>query len=130
MQDKELQKKLMLLGNEHAPPDQRSKAWAACTFKDRGFMGFTKRTAWEYSKGDYFLYEDLVQEVFLAVREAAKDYRPKGSAHEWRKEITVHVIFDIYRKKKRRDGIVRTIRFTPGSGIEDVLGDDPHLPPD
>ncbi len=117
------------MGDSNASPEQRSRAWDASTIGDAGYVSFTRREAGSYAKGDWALCEDLVQDAFLKVRESAKSYRPNGSAHQWRKRVTVHAIYDAYRKKKRRDNIVRTIRFTLGSGIEDVLGDDPNLPP-
>ena len=129
MKDKDLQKYLQIMGDSNASPGQRSKAWDASTVGDAGYVSFTRREAGSYAKGDWALCEDLVQDAFLKVRESAKSYRPNGSAHQWRKEVTVHAIYDIYRKKKRRDNIVRTIQFTPGSGIEKFLGDDPHFPP-
>lgn len=130
MKEKELKKQLMTMGESETSLEQKSRAWGASTIGDAGYIAFTYRTAKSYSKGDAFFCEDLVQEAYLKVGESAKHYRPSGSAHQWRKEVTVHSIIDEYRKRKRREGIVRTIRFTPGSGIEKVLGDDPSFPPD
>jgi DNA-directed RNA polymerase specialized sigma24 family protein len=130
MEDNDLQKHLLTMGDSSASPEQVSRAWDASTIGDAGYASFVYKTAKSYAKGDWALCEDLVHEAYLKVREAAKRYRPRGSAHQWRKTVTLNAMKDAYRKKKRRDNIVRTIRFTPGSGIEDFLGDEPHFPPE
>ena len=124
-----LQKLLMIAGDSNACPDKRREAWRASTIYDSGYAAFTYRLAKSYSKGDTFFCEDLVNEVYVAVRVASKGYRPIGSAHQWRKDITIHAMYDIYRKKKRREKIVKTMGFSSVYDIEDFIGDDPHLNP-
>ena len=125
-----LQKQLMIVGDSNAPADKKREAWEACTVGDDGYAAFTYRLAKSYSKRDSSLCDDLVQETYLKVGEAAKKYRPVGSAHGWRKVVTQRAMFDIYRTKKSREEKVRTMGYSAVYDIEKFIGDDPHLPSD
>ena len=129
MDDRILQKHLLTMGDPTSSVEARKAAWSACTYEDTGFKCYLQGEAWSFAKGDYQTYEDLIQSVYLRIGEVAHSYTQKGSAHQWRKTVARSSMLDWNRREERRRGIVLQDRYTPGSGIEDFMGDDPQFPP-
>ena len=129
MTDDELSDLLLTLGSPNTTESRKEEAWLLCTIDDEGYINFVKREYLKRNYNDYYDWEDMVQEVCIKIRLSAHEYKAIRTAHGWRRKVTINLIKDKMKTPNRRANIVTTIRFIPGTGIEDLLGDDPSFPP-
>ena len=127
--DDKLSALLLTLGSPDTTESRKEEVWRLCTFEDKGYINFAKREYLKRNYNDYYDWEDMVQEVCIKIRLSAHEYKAIGTAHGWRSKVTINFIKDKMKTPDRRENNVKTIRFIPGTGIEDLLGDDPNLPP-
>jgi hypothetical protein len=129
MSDDELSDLLLILGSPKTIDGIKREAWRLCTIDDWGYINFVKREYFKRNNNDCYDWEDMVQEVCIKIRLSAHEYKAIGTAHGWRSKVTINFIKDKMKTPNRRAEKHKTIRFIPGTGIEDFLGDDPNLPP-
>jgi RNA polymerase sigma-70 factor (ECF subfamily) len=63
------------------------------------------------SLGDWQLAEDVVQEGFLRVHRAARNYRPESKFSTWFYRIVVNLCMDQLRRRQRQTALAGTIQF-------------------
>ncbi len=68
--------------------------------------------------GDLYLAQDLAQEVFLRVFQAAPKFKPKAKVSSWIFKIAYNLSVNELRRRKRRDDF----RSEISAGNRDVLG--------
>jgi|GEM_PF-2526690 hypothetical protein len=129
MTDDELSDLLLTLGSANTTESRKEEAWLLCTIDDEGYINFVKREYLKRNYNDYYDWEDMVQEVCIKIRLSAHEYKAIRTAHGWRRKVTINFIKDKMKTPDRRENNVKTIRFMPRTGIEDLLGDDPSFPP-
>ena len=129
MTDDELSDLLLTLGSANTTESRKEEAWLLCTIDDEGYINFVKREYLKRNYNDYYDWEDMVQEVCIKIRLSAHEYKTIRTAHGWRRKVTINFIKDKMKTPDRRENNVKTIRFMPRTGIEDLLGDDPSFPP-
>ena len=125
-----LRKHFAVLRNHNSTKEQIAHARSEITYRDKGFYNYIRAFARSYAKRDFHLLEDLLQEVWMKICQEAHKYKEISSAHEWRRRVAERHIKSFFRRENRRKRIVRIIPFIKGTGIEDLLGDDPNLPPE
>ena len=127
--DDKLSALLLTLGSPDTTESRKEEAWRLCTIEDKGYIKFVKTEYLKRNHNDYYEWEDMVQEVCIKIGKSAQKYQATGTAHGWRRKVTINFIKDKMKTPNRRETNHRMIRFMPRTGIEDLLGDDPSFPP-
>ena len=127
MNRKELSETLSIMGDHTRSSQEIQEAWNRLCL-DIDTKSWIRSVAWSFSGGDYLLAEDLRQEAWIQIRLAAHNYSPSKCPFPWLKTVVQNHFRNLTKNQEGRWKRLR--RYRKGTRSEDVLGDDPNLPPD
>lgn len=126
MNSLQLRNCLLTIGSQDSSPSQKKLAWDQL-YWDPGFRSWLYEMAYSFSQGNFHMTEDLQQEGWEVLQRAAPSYRAEMEPFSWRKAVILNRFRNIIQRDEEK--WQRLSPYKPGTGIEDVLGDDPQLPP-
>ena len=127
MNRKELSDTLSIMGNHTSTPQEVQAAWNRL-YWDTDTRSWISSVAWSFAGRDAVLVDDLRQEAWMQIRLAAHNYSPSKCPFPWLKTVVLNHFRNLVKNQEGRWKRLR--RYRKGTRSEDILGDDPNLPPD
>jgi DNA-directed RNA polymerase specialized sigma24 family protein len=127
MSTDELTECFAIMGSDNSTPQKKQDAWDRI-YWDKGIRDWIWGKARSFSKGSYHTAQDLSQEAWCHLGAVSSNYDPPRCPFGWYTVVVLNHFRNLTKNQERR--WKRLKRYRKGTRSEDVLGDDPNLPPD
>jgi len=117
---------LTVLGRTKSAFEDKRSSWGEIYY-DKEIRSWIWSKSWFFSGGNYHTAQDLSQEAWWKIGEASHNYKSDECPFAWYTSVVLNHLRNLTKNQEGR--WKRLSRYNKGTRSEDVLGDDPNLPP-